>query len=288
MTTAVEVDEAAAVAEQALETEAEVSTEIVAGGDEQAEGEQPVEAEGELVVSIGEEAPPQDEFTAAPAWVRDLRKQNRELSKRAKELEQRLAEKEQPQQTALPAKPTLEACDYDADAYERQLTQWFDAKRAHDEAEAQQRKAQEQAEAAWQAKLQAYEASKAKLGAADVDDVEHVVRQMFNETQWAILVDGADNAALLTYALGKNPAKAKELASVASLSQFAFKAAKIEAEIKTMKRTAKPAPEGAITGTSPGAIGGAVATLERLRAEALKTGDMTKVVAYRRQLRAAS
>jgi hypothetical protein len=286
MTTAVD-EQTAAVADEALETEAEVSTEIVAGGDEQAEG-QTDEADGELVVSIGEEAPPQDEFTAAPTWVRDLRKQNRELSKRAKELEQRLAEKEQPQQTALPAKPTLEACDYDADAYERQLTQWFDAKRAHDDAEAQQRKAQEQAEAAWQAKLQAYEASKAKLGAADVDDVEHVVRQMFNETQWAILVDGADNAALLTYALGKNPAKAKELASVASLSQFAFKAAKIEAEIKTMKRTAKPAPEGAITGTSPGAIGGADATLERLRAEALKTGDMTKVVAYRRQLRAAS
>jgi len=73
-----------------------------------------------------------------------------------------------------------------------------------------------------------------------------------------------------------------------SLSQFAFKAALIEAEIKTMKRTAKPAPEGAITGTSPGAIGGADATLERLREQALKTGNMKPLMEYKRQLRTAS
>lgn len=281
-------DTTATEPEDGLVNEAEAVAEIEAGADEQPKDQPEGEDEGELVVSIGEEAPPQEDTQAAPAWVRELRKRDRENVKRIKELESKLAEKEQPVETALPAKPTLEACDYDAEVFEQKLATWYDAKRKHDETEAEKRKAQEAAEAAWQAKLTAYEASKGQLAAPDVDDAEHNAKQFFNEVQWSILVDGADNAALLIYALGKNPAKAKELAGVQSLSQFAFKAAKIEAEIKTMKRTAKPAPEGAISGTSPGAIGGGDATLERLRAEALKTGDMTKVVAYRRQLRAAS
>jgi len=284
------VDETTATEpETALEPEAAVTAETNTGETGQATEAQDDGDEGELIVSIGEDTPPQDETQSAPQWVRDLRKADREKSKRIKELEQRLAEKEQPAQTALPAKPTLEGCDYDADKFERDLAGWYDAKRKHDEAEAVKRQAQEQAEADWQARVQAYEASKAKLPTDMVEAAEHTAREIFNEVQWAILLDGSDNAALLITALGRNPAKAKELASVKSLSQFAFRAAKIEAEIKTMKRKAStPAPEGAITGTAPGAIGGADATLERLRAKAMQTGDMTEVIRYKQKLRAAA
>jgi DNA repair exonuclease SbcCD ATPase subunit len=238
----------------------------------------------DVIVTIGEDAPPQEDTQAAPAWVRDLRKRERENVKRIKELEQRLSEKEQPVSVGLPVKPTLESCDYDTEEFESRITSWHDAKRQHEQIEAQQRQAQDEAQTAWQAKLNAYEAAKASLPARDVDDAEQAVREVFNEVQWSILVDGADNAALLIYALGKNPAKAKELAAVKSLSQFAFKAARIEAEVKVNKRTA-PKPETALRGTSPGAVGSGDATLERLRDEALRTGDMTRLVAYKRQLR---
>ncbi len=246
------------------------------------------EDEGELVVSIGEEAPPSDESSRAPEWVRDLRKRDRENVKRIKELEARLQEKEQPAAVALPNKPTLEGCDYDAEAFEANLAKWYDAKRVHDEAAAQQRKAQEAAEQAWQAKVASYQESKAKLPAHDVDEAEDLVRQTFNETQWAILVDGLDNPALVIYALGKNPAKAKELAAVGSLSRFAVLAGRLETEVKTSKRTAKPNPETSITGLAAGGIKGSDATLERLREEAMRTGDLSKVTAYKRQLRSVA
>jgi hypothetical protein len=281
-----DIEATAPEADTTLELDAAATeTNPVAGDqDNQPDGDD----EGELVVSIGEEAPPSDEQARAPEWVRDLRKRDRENVKRIKELEARLQEKEQPQAVTLPAKPTLEGCDYDAEAFEAKLSTWYDAKRAHDETAAQQRKAEEAAEQAWQAKVSSYEESKAKLPARDVDEAEDLVKQTFNPTQWAILVDGLDNPALVIYALGKNPAKAKELAAVGSLSRFAVLAGRLETEVKTSKRAAKPTPETSITGLAAGGNRGTDATLERLREEAARTGDITKVVSYRRQLRAAS
>lgn len=241
--------------------------------------------DGELIVSIGEEAPPQPEETAAPAWVRDLRKHNRELTKRLKELEAK--ERQQPVQTALPPKPTLESCDYDADEFERQLDGWKDAKRQADDAEASARKQQEQAEQAWQSRLSTYTERKQALPADDVDDAEQSVRELFGDMRWAILVDGADDPAMLVYALGKYPERAKELAKIESLAQFTFKAAKLESELKVTKRKPTVAPEKTMTGTAPVGVAGADATLERLRADAEKTGDYSKVIAYRKQKRAA-
>jgi hypothetical protein len=241
--------------------------------------------DGELIVSIGEEAPPQPEETAAPAWVRDLRKHNRELTKRLKELEAK--ERQQPVQTALPPKPTLESCDYDADEFERQLDGWKDAKRQADDAEASARKQQEHAEQAWQSRLSTYTERKQALPADDVDDAEQHVRELFGDMRWAILVDGADDPAMLVYALGKYPERAKELAKIESLAQFTFKAAKLESELKVTKRKPTVAPEKTMTGTAPVGVAGADAALERLRADAERTGDYSKVIAYRKQKRAA-
>jgi hypothetical protein len=281
-----DIEATATEADTTLDLDAAVTetNPVAADQDNQPEGDD----EGELVVSIGEEAPPSDEQSRAPEWVRDLRKRDRENVKRIKELEARLQEKEQPAAVALPAKPTLEGCDYDAEAFEAKLSTWYDAKRAHDETAAQQRKAQEQAEAAWQAKVASYQESKAKLPAHDVDEAEDLVKATFNETQWAILVDGLDNPALVIYALGKNPAKAKELAAVGSLSRFAVLAGRLETEVKTSKRATKPSPETSITGLAAGGVKGSDATLERLREEAMRTGNMTRLVEYKAKLRRAA
>lgn len=276
-----------AVDETATETLIDTDAQVAPPAENNASEAPAAEAQddtSDVIVTIGEDAPPQEDTQAAPAWVRDLRKRERENVKRIKELEQRLSEKEQPVSVGLPVKPTLESCDYDAEEYEQRLATWYDAKRHHDDAEAQARKAQDEAQAAWDVKLSAYEAAKASLPAHDVDDAEHAVREVFNEVQWSIMLDVCENPALAAYALGKNPAKLKELAANTSLAKFAVKVARIEAEIKVNKRTA-PKPETALTGTSPGAVGSGDATLERLRDEALRTGDMTRLVAYKRQLR---
>ncbi len=240
-----------------------------------------------VVVTIGEEAPPPEEDESkAPEWVRDLRKQHRDLVKRNRELEEKVKTQEAPEQkpVTLGAKPTLEGCDYDAEKYEADLAAWYERKRQADE-EARKAEAEQQAaNEAWQAKLNAYGKAKAEIKVKDFDDAEAAVQTVFSKTQQGILMQGADNPALLVYALGKNPQKAKELAAITDPVKYAFAVAKLETQLKVTQRKAPP-PEKTVTG-SGGVSGGAVdSTLERLRAEAEKTGDYTKVMAYKRSKR---
>ena len=242
----------------------------------------------EVVVSIGEEAPPQEEHTPAPEWVKELRKTNRELQRQNRELQGRLqAAPPETKPVVIGNKPKLEDHDYDADKYEEALTDWFDRKRQADEVNAKQEAEVMNQQKAWQAKLDGYGKAKAELRVKDFEDAEEVAQQVFSITQQGVLLQGADNPALVVYALGKNPAKAKELAEIKDPVKFAFAVAKLEKDLKVTNRRQAPAPERIISGT--GRSSGAVdSTLERLRAEAERTGNMTKVIAYKAQKRSAS
>lgn len=242
----------------------------------------------EVVVSIGEEAPPPDEHTPAPEWVKELRKTNRELQRQNRELQGRLqAAPPETKPVVIGNKPKLEDHDYDADKYEEALTNWFDRKRQSDDVNAKQEAEVMNQQKAWQAKLDGYGKAKAELRVKDFEDAEEVAQQVFSITQQGVLLQGADNPALVVYALGKNPAKAKELAEIKDPVKFAFAVAKLEKDLKVTNRRQAPAPERIVSGT--GRSSGAVdSTLERLRADAERTGNMTKVIAYKAQKRAAS
>ena len=242
----------------------------------------------EVVVSIGEEAPPPDEHTPAPEWVKELRKTNRELQRQNRELQGRLqAAPPEIKPVVIGNKPKLEDHDYDAEKYEEALTNWFDRKRQADEVNAKQEAEVMNQQKAWQAKLDGYGKAKAELRVKDFEDAEEVAQQVFSITQQGVLLQGADNPALVVYALGKNPAKAKELAEIKDPVKFAFAVAKLEKDLKVTNRRQAPAPERIISGT--GRSSGAVdSTLERLRADAERTGNMTKVIQYKAQKRAAS
>lgn len=240
-------------------------------------------AEEEFTVQIGDEQPAEAE--AAPPWVRDLRKQHRELAKRNRELEERLAANAAPAAPTLTAKPTLEGCDYDAEKYERDLAAWFERKRAADAEQQRVEQEQRAAQRAWQEKLAAYTAAKATIKAPDYEDAEALVQEQFSVTQQGILLQGLENAALVVYALGKNPKRAKELAAITDPVRFAVAAGKLESQLKVTNRPKPPAPPRAITSTAP--VSGTVdSNLERLRAEAERTGDYTRVMAYKRQVAA--
>jgi hypothetical protein len=242
----------------------------------------------EVVVSIGEEAPPPEEHTPAPEWVKELRKTNRELQRQNRELQSKLqAAPPETKPVVIGNKPKLEDHDYDADAYEEALTSWFERKRQADEVNAKQEAEVMNQQKAWQAKLDGYGKAKAELRVKDFEDAEEVAQQVFSITQQGVLLQGADNPALVVYALGKNPAKAKELAEIKDPVKFAFAVAKLEKDLKVTNRRQAPAPERIVTGT--GRSSGAVdSTLERLREEAARTGNMTKVIQYRAQKRSAS
>ncbi len=242
------------------------------------------EAEDEVIVQIGEE-PPAEEPNHAPEWVRELRKSNRELQRQNRELQSRLQTNE-PRPAALGKKPSLEDHEYDADKYEAALSSWFEQKRQVDDEQAKAQRAAQEQEQAWKNQLQKYQAAKASLKVRDYDEAETVVEQVLSVTQQGVVIQGAENPEMVVYALGKNPKKAQELASIKDPVKFAFAVAKLEAQLKVVARKpAIPPPEKVPTGS--GRVSGSVdSTLERLRDEAAKTGDMSKVMAYKRQKRA--
>jgi len=260
--------------------------------DDQGDDQTTEDGEGdsdEVIVSIGEEAPPPEEQTHAPEWVRELRKTNRELQRQNRELQGKLQSTAQTETkpVVLGKKPSLEEHDYDADKFEAALANWFDRKRQTDEAQAKQEAEVMNQQKAWQAKLDGYGKAKAELRVKDFEDAEAVAQELFNITQQGVVLQGADNPALVIYALGKNPKKAKELSDIKDPVKFAFAVAKLEKELKVTNRRAAPPPERIVSGT--GRVSGAVdSTLERLREEAARTGNMTKVIQYKRQKQAAS
>lgn len=246
------------------------------------EGETPdIETEGdeELVVSIGEEAPPQ-EAERAPEWVRELRKSHRELQKRNRELESKLSAPAE-KKAELGPKPKLEDFDYDEASLDAALDKWHDRKREIAEETAKAKSAEEDRQTQWQAQLASYETAKAALKVRDFEEAEASAMEVLDITQQGVILDGAKRPELVIYALGRNPAKAKELASISNPVKFAFAVSELESQLKVGNRNT-PAPEKAISGSTGGAVDNA---LERLRAEAAKSGDYTKVLAHKRKLR---
>lgn len=255
------------------------------------DGEMPaveaVEAEtAEFVVQIGDDAAPEPETTqGAPEWVKELRREARENAKRVKELERALADKaEKP--AALGVKPTLAACDYDEARFADELDAWHDRKRAADDAEAKARADQDAQQRAYQERLTGYGKAKAAMPVADFDDAEAAALEKLSVTQQGIILQGCDKPELVIYGLGKATERLTALASITDPVKFAFAVAKMETQMKLTQRKGPPPPERVVTGVGSGATA-VDNTLERLRDEAGKSGDYSKVIAYRNAKRAA-
>jgi len=269
--------------------EPDVEEKEVEASDDTDDTEAEAEDDDEVVVSINGVSPdPEDEEeTRAPTWVRDLRKQYREEKKRVKELEQRiehLSQGQQPARQPLGEKPTLEAADYDTERYERELAAWYERKRENDDQLAAVEAERAASQRAWEQQLGSYQTAKSNLRVRDFDRAEEIVQDTLSVMQQGLIVQGAEDPALLVYAIGKNPVKAKELSSITDPVKFAFAVARLEKDLKVTKRKAASQPEKKISGN--GRPSGSVDnTLDRLRAEAERTGDYTKVTQYKRQMR---
>lgn len=274
------MSETADIEEVATEEPQEQEVEQALEQVEQEPEQQDEPEESDVVVSIGEETPPQEE-TRAPDWVRELRKSHRELQRKNRELEAKL-QTQAPVVQPLGKKPTLEDHDYDAEKFETSLADWYERKRKADEVAAQAKLAENEQQRQWQAKLDSYGKAKASLKVRDFDDAEEVTQQALDVTQQGIVLQGAENPALLVYALGKNPKKAAELGSIKDPVKFAFAVAKLEKDLKVTQRKAAPPPEKVVQGNA-GTSGAVDSTLDRLRAEAEKSGDYTKVFKYKQQ-----
>lgn len=279
--------QAAAQGEEQRATEPELQAEESGQGHGEEAAQESAADDGGIVVTIGDEEP-EDHQQAAP-WVRELRIKQRELARENRELKERLAaaapQGRAPAIAGPGPEPTLEDCDYDVDRFKAEMLAWVNRKREADDYAARAAQQQQAQQQAWNDRLKGYAAAKDALNAPDYDDAEMLIQESMNATQQGIILQGADNPALVVYALGKNSAKAKELAAINDPVKFAFAIAKLETQLKVQKRgTTAPPPERTVSGT--GRTSGAVdSTLERLRAEAARTGDMSAVVKYKREHR---
>jgi hypothetical protein len=240
----------------------------------------------EVLVTIGDEEIAPDETTAAPEWVRDLRKKNREDQRRIRDLEEQLRRRDAPTQAQpLGKKPSLDDFDYDVEKYEDAIAVWHERKRTSDLEQERTRQAEQEADAAWSKRMEGYTKARDTLKVRDFEDAEAVTGDALSNVQQGIIISGADNPALVVYALGKNPKRAKELAGITDPVQFAFAIAKLETQLKIQSKKTPPPPEKSVRGGSAPVSGAVDSTLERLRDEAARTGDMSKVIAYKRSKR---
>lgn len=281
-------EEDPAKAAPAGETPADEETDTGDEDDEQAE------TADELVVSIGDEAPPaqEDGFDGQPApdWVKELRKGHKELLRKNRELEDRLKAAPAPAPAAVVVgdKPTLEGCDYDAEKFGQQLEAWHQRKLDADAAKRTKDDAEKAASAAWQTTVDNYGKAKAELQpkVKNFDDAEEALKGAFSQTQQGILLEAAESpksAVLLVAAIGSNPKKLKELAAISNPVKFTAAVAKLETQLKVTPRKTAPLPERQVRGNAP--ISGTVdSQLAKLEADADRSGDRTKVAHYRRQL----
>lgn len=265
----------------------ELTEELEAGeaeGTEQeqadAEGEEAPEDEEEIVAFEDEESPTSGE--AETGLVKHLRAQ---LKEQRREIETLRKSAPQPQQIEVGEKPTLAAFDFDEEAFETALDQW---KEREAKAEAQQRETEQaakQAQDAWVEEVQGYHNQKAALKFKDVQEAEDTVLATLGDIQQRVIVKAASNPAMVIYALGKHPAKLAELSKITDPIKLAVAVSKLEGKMSVKKRGGPPEPERIARGSAP-VSAGTDKHLERLEKEADRTGDRTKLIAYRQKLKA--
>ena len=280
--------------EDAVESEIQPETDEINEADDSLEEEaEPESDDDELIITFEGEAPDpiEEEAQEAPSWVKELRKKHRESEREKKKLEKELADIKaqlEPKLEPLPDKPKFEDFAYDEDKYDAALQEWHSNKLKHETHQQEERQKAEAAQQSFEERRQAYHLRKSEIAkkAPDMQEAEELVTAMFDETKQGILLTAADDPAQLIYALSKNPKKLQDLASIDDPIRFTAEAAKLETRMKVAKRTPKATPERKIQGSA--SASSAENHLAQLREEAAKTGDYTKVVAYRKKLKNAN
>lgn len=215
----------------------------------------------------------------APQWVKNTRNENRELKRQLRELQKQQG---QPEQQTLRARPTTEDYDYneESEEYLADLDAWYEEKREHEAAvQAEQQKYQQYRDR-YKADVDAI-----RTKAPDYDEVESSVVDALSEQKQGLLQMLVDNPAKVVYALGKNsPAQLERLSKLDDV-QFTKQIVLMEQQMTSKARSRNPNKPKPKTHELEGAAGGADTKLAKLEAEADKTGDRSKVAAYKKQMR---
>lgn len=252
--------------------------------DDSQDGEQDEDTEQEdsadddvLDFSFDDDGEDKDEFAGQPApeWVKEVRKENRELKRQLKQRESQQHE----QQQALREKPTLDAHEYDSDAYEQDYAAWLSEKSQHD---ARQKAEQEKYQHYDERYKSSVDAVRAKV--ADYDEIEQSIVETVPPQRQALIKMLVDDPARMVVALGKSPAQLEKLLGLDDI-QFAKQIVLMEQQMSSKTKSRNPNKPKPKTHELEGAAGGTDAKLAKLEADAERTNDRTALIAYRKQMK---
>lgn len=217
------------------------------------------------------------------AVIRRMRERVSELNRENAELRRA----QPPPSMELPPKPTLAEVDYDEEEFETRLEAWNKRKRQIEDAETERASIAEQANREWQQDLQGYTRRVSELKLADFDDAAEIVKGSLTLPQQAVIVKAASDAPAFVYALAHSDARLAELAKIHDPIKLAAAIARMEGAVKVVRKRKAPAPDkpAAGIGRLPGSTD---KQLSKLEEEANRTGDRTKLIAYRKKLKARS
>lgn len=246
------------------------------------------ESEGQLVIGFEGEDEPEgqaDAQRAPSSWVTELRKRDREKAARIRELERKLAAAAPSSAPVVGPEPTFEDCGNDPAVYRDKLSAWTARKAAADAEAKRQRDEQEAQARTWTQRLARVDAEEARLGVAGADDAREAFMSQLSDLQRAIIMHAYEDPQLtakLRYAIGRSPTELARLAAIQDPTRFAVAIAELRQKMKTNRKGPAPKPETRVRPGTPGAGAGSAVDnqLERLRAEAERTRDQTKVIAY--------
>jgi hypothetical protein len=157
------------------------------------------------------------------------------------------------------------------------------------DAEAQENRVIEQRrqiEESYNKDLANYEARNSALAAQgiDVEDAISAVAAKLTLEQQAVAIQAASDPAALAVALNRSPSRLEELAKIHNPWKLAAAIARMEGSVKVTKKKA-PAPNRPLAGSASMADANVDKELQKLEAEAARTGVRTKVIAYKKQLK---
>lgn len=236
--------------------------------------------EGDVVIAFSD-----DEQEEEPELVKKLRDQIRERDRKLAQFRRSPAAVDDDPEPQVAERPRSVAdFDYDEDRFNAAVDDHIAAKEEHSAWKLRQSDRESARNAAQAEQTKRVEQQKNALGVADYDTRAASVKEALTDAQLAILINGADNPAQLIYALGRSQTRLSMLAGEESLARFAVMLGKMEKEIKVTKRTA-PAPEQMVRGATATLTQSDDKYLAKLEKEADRTGDRSRVIAYRREQR---
>jgi len=243
------------------------------------------ESEEETIITLDDEPIQRDEANENNHVVRKLRNLHKEQKQRIKELEEKLniTRVQEELDIKAPVEPNIEDFNYDYDKYKLAVKDYTKKQIEFEHQQNKKLQQQEQEKELWNQKRSNYETKKTELNFSDFEEVEDAVGSTLKPNQIGALIDASDNPALLVYALGKNPAKLKELSEIKNPVRFIAELVRTESKLKmTKKKKPKASPERVINGSSAPSDN-TQKKLNELYEKAQRTGSLKELRAYKKK-----